>query len=87
MRSEIKTLIDSWVKDNQEFIDDNYCSVEEWLLDQFDENPEAVSLDWFTIDEIENSNYDELRYLIADYLHKKLHGDVTAEEYLECWAD
>ena len=87
MRSEIKTLIDSWVKDNQEFIDDNYCSVEEWLLDQFDEKPEAVSLDWFTIDEIENSNYDELRYLIADYLHKKLHGDVTAEEYLECWAD
>lgn len=87
MRSEIKTLIDSWVKDNQEFIDDNYSSVEEWFLDQFDENPEAVSLDWFTIDEIENSNYDELRYLIADYLHKKLHGDVTAEEYLECWAD
>lgn len=87
MKSCIKTLIKSWVKDNQEFIDENYCSVEEYLLDQFDENPEAVALDWFTVDEIENSNYDELRYLIADYLQKKLHGDVTAEEYLECWAD
>lgn len=87
MKSCIKTLIKSWVKDNQEFIDENYCSVEEYLLDQFDENPEAVALDWFTIDEIENSNYDELRYLIVDYLQKKLHGDVTAEEYLECWAD
>lgn len=56
MKSCINTLINSWVKDNQEFIDENYCSVEEYLLDQFDENPEAVALDWFTIDEIENSN-------------------------------
>ena len=87
MKSCIKTLIKSWVKDNQYFIDDNYCSVEDYLLDQFDENPEAVALDWFSIEEIENSNYDELRELIVDYLHKKLHGDVTAEDFIECWAD
>ena len=86
MRNCIKTLIKSWVRDSQEFIDENYCTVEEYLLDQFDENPEAVALDWFTSDETDLYDYDEMRSLIVDYLHTYIHGDVTAQEYIECWA-
>lgn len=86
MRSEIKSLIKAWVKDSQAYIDANYCSVEEYLLDSFDENPDSVALDWFTCSEAASYDTDEMRALIVDYLHKHIHADVSAKEYLECWA-
>lgn len=87
MKREIKTLIKSWVKDNKDFIDENYCTVEEYLLDQFDEDTDKSVYDWFTYDEIERFEQDELRYQVIYFLKNRLHGDVTAEEYLEFWAD
>ena len=86
MKSDIKTLIKAWVKDNQAFIDENYCTVEEYLLDQFDEDTDNAVYDWFTYDEINRFEQDELRDQVVDFLKNHLHGDVTAEEYLEFWA-
>ena len=86
MKRDIKTLIKAWVKDNQAFIDENYCTVEEYLLDQFDEDTDNAVYDWFTYDEIDRFEQDELRYQVVDFLKNNLHGDVTAEEYLEFWA-
>ena len=86
MKSNIKTLIKAWVKDNQAFIDENYCTVEEYLLDQFDEDTDNAVYDWFTYDEIDRFEQDELRDKVVDFLKNHLHGDVTAEEYLEFWA-
>ncbi|MBP5220402.1 MAG: hypothetical protein J6034_06845 [Bacteroidaceae bacterium] len=86
MKSNIKTLIKAWVKDNQAFIDENYCTVEEYLLDQFDEDTDNAVYDWFTYDEIDRFEQDELRDQVVDFLKNHLHGDVTAEEYLEFWA-
>lgn len=86
MKSNIKTLIKAWVKDNQAFIDENYCTVEEYLLDQFDEDTDNAVCDWFTYDEIDRFEQDELRDQVVDFLKNHLHGDVTAEEYLEFWA-
>ena len=86
MKSNIKTLINAWVKDNQAFIDENYCTVEEYLLDQFDEDTDNAVYDWFTYDEIDRFEQDELRDQVVDFLKNHLHGDVTAEEYLEFWA-
>ena len=87
MKSNIKTLIKSWVKDNQAFIDENYCTVEEYLLDQFDEDTDHAVYDWFTYDEIDRFEQDELREQVVLFLSNHLHGDVTAEEYLEFWAE
>ena len=87
MKSEIKTLIKSWVKDNKDFIDENYCTVEEYLIDQFDENTDNAIYDWFTYDEIDSFEQYELRDYVVVFLKNHLHGDVTAEEYLEFWAD
>lgn len=86
MKSNIKTLIKAWVKENQAFIDENYCTVEEYLLDQFDEDTDNAVYDWFTYDEIDRFEQDELRDQVVDFLKNHLHGDVTAEEYLEFWA-
>lgn len=86
MKSNIKTLIKAWVKDNQAFIDENYCTVEEYLLDQFDEDTDNAVYDWFTYDEIDRFEQDELRDQVVEFLKNHLHGDVTAEEYLEFWA-
>lgn len=86
MKSNIKTLIKAWVKDNQAFIDENYCTVEEYLLDQFDEDTDNAVYDWFTYDEIDRFEQDELRDQVVDFLKNHLHGDVTAEEYIEFWA-
>ena len=86
MKRDIKTLIKAWVKDNQAFIDENYCTVEEYLLDQFDEDTDNAVYDWFTYDEIDRFEQDELRDKVVDFLKNNLHGDVTAEEYLEFWA-
>ena len=86
MKSEIKTLIKSWVKDNQAFIDENYCTVEEYLLDQFDEDTDNAVYDWFTYDEIDRFEQDELRDKVVYFLKNNLHGDVTASEYLEFWS-
>ena len=86
MKDNIKTLIKAWVKDNQAFIDENYCTVEEYLLDQFDEDTDNAVYDWFTYDEIDRFEQDELRDQVVDFLKNHLHGDVTAEEYLEFWA-
>lgn len=86
MKSNIKTLIKAWVKDNQAFIDENYCTVEEYLLDQFDEDTDNAVYDWFTYDEIDRFEQDELRDQIVDFLKNHLHGDVTAEEYIEFWS-
>ena len=86
MKNNIKTLIKAWVKDNQAFIDENYCTVEEYLLDQFDEDTDNAVYDWFTYDEIDRFEQDELRDQVVDFLKNHLHGDVTAEEYLEFWA-
>lgn len=85
MKNNIKTLIKAWVKDNQAFIDENYCSVEEYLIDQFDENPDGAVYDWFTYDEIDRYEIYELRDKVVDFLKNHLHGDVTASEFIE-WA-
>ena len=87
MKSNIKTLIKSWVNDNKEYIDQKYCSVEEYLIDQFDENTDTSIYDWFTYSDIDKYDIEELRYKVVFFLKNHLHGDVTAEEYLEFWAD
>lgn len=86
MKRDINSLIKDWVKDNYAFIDENYCTVEEYLLDQFDEDTDHVIYDWFTNDEIERFEKDELRDQILYFLKNRLHGDVTAAEYIEYWS-
>lgn len=82
MKTDIETLINGWIKENEAFIDDNYCSVEDWLLDC--EDWDGWQYDFFTVDEVDWMTYDEMYDKVVQFV-KSRHYDVTAEEYINYW--
>ena len=60
MKRAIATLVNSWVCDNREYIENNFIDIEDYLLSWMGNDNWAY--DFFNNEEIENNTEEQLEY-------------------------
>ena len=60
MKQAIETLVNSWVCDNREYIENNFIDIEDYLLSWIGED--NWEYDFFNYEEIENNTEEQLEY-------------------------
>ncbi len=80
MKTGIKTLTDSWLFDNREYIAENYILCTDWLGD-FQDWPNW-QYDFFTSKEVEEKTEEELINIVKSYIKENYFG-YTIKEYFD----